>query len=176
MTTKADLNGYIKDTIAAWDAYEVPYAMFSDSTTQAIANPANAQVITFNTDEVKNGITHSTVTNPGRVTIPTAGAYLITVSAIVDVVSGAVPQHINVWMRVGGSDVARSNTIIELNSAAVEFTLAVSFIYVFTANQYFELWMYGSATTVQLLATAAGTNPTRPACPSIIMTVNKVSG
>lgn len=151
---------------------EMPYAMASDSTTQGITSVASAQVITFNTSEVLSGITR---TSTSRYTIITAGTYLITFSGIANLAATPGDKHLEMWLRVGGVDVARSNTRVQITNASTAMTLAVSFLYTFAAGQYFELWTWGDDTDCQWLATAAATGPTRPAVPSVIMTVNMVS-
>lgn len=151
-----------------------PYACFSDSTTQAVANAANVQAITFNTDETKYRITHSTSVNPSRIYIDIAGTYYIFLSAVVDTTSGT-NKRIHMFMNVEGTPVARSNTILNIATSSMEQVISVAFYYTFTAGQYFEIMMWGTDTTVEILATGAQANPTRPACPSIILTVHKVS-
>jgi hypothetical protein len=148
-----------------------PYMCQSDSTDQAIANVTLAQLITFNTDVSHSGITR---TSSSRFTIPNPGTYLITFSAIV--YSTSLGKVINIWIRKDGTDIASSNTPYTFKSNGIASIITVTFIETFTANQYFELWMWGDDTGVKLDATAAGTSPTRPASPSIIMTVNKISG
>lgn len=151
----------------------IPHGSFSDSTTQTSGGTTTANAITFNTDEVKAGITHSTVTNPSRITVDTAGTYLITFSIIVN--ASAVNKHINIWLSVGGTNVARSNTVYELPLSGEALT-TVTYIYTFTAGQYFEImWCSRDDASMTLLATAADVNPTTPASPSVILTVNKIS-
>jgi hypothetical protein len=144
----------------------LPHMMQSDSTDQAIANIANAQLITFNTDVHHSGITRS---SSSRFTITKVGSYLITFSGVC---VGATGQEIDVWLRVNGNDVANSNTIYPFKTTGVSGVVAVSFIQHFDVNDYFEFWTWGSAVTSTWKATAAGTSPTRPACPSIIITCN----
>ena len=55
-----------------------------------------------------------------------------------------------------------------------ETVIAVTFVQKFVVGDYFEFWCWGDNTGVKLLATAAGTSPTRPAVPSIIMTANYI--
>jgi hypothetical protein len=157
---------------ATW--YTLPHGMFSSSATQTIASITAEQLVTFNTDELKVKVTHSTSTNPSRITLDEAGTYLITVSAVVHETT-ADKVHFDFWLKVDGTAIARSNTIVTCPTKEVEQTLAVSFIYPFTAGQYFEFAIWGATTTIELLATAAGSTPTRPACPSIICAVNKIS-
>jgi hypothetical protein len=151
----------------------LPFGMFSSSSTQRIANSSTAQLITFGTTEILSGLTK---TSTSRFTIDAAGTYLITFSGIADTgAGGGTGKHIEIWLAVGGSYVANSNTRIQIPNEATEMTVAVSFLYTFAATNYFELFCSGDDTNVGWLATAAGTSPTRPACPSVIMTVNKIS-
>jgi hypothetical protein len=147
----------------------VPYLMQSDNTDQAIANIANTQVITFDTNVHASDITR---TSTSRFTIIDAGVYLISFSGVT---SGVINEAIEVWLRVDGVDVADSNTRYTFKSNGANAVIAVTFIQEFTAGQYFEFWTWGSATSSKWEYTAAGTSPTRPATPSIIMTCNWLS-
>lgn len=148
----------------------MPYLLQSDSTTQAIANVANAQVVTFDTDVYHSQITR---TSSSRFTITKAGTYRIFISAIAD--TTVSNKEIELWFRVNGSDIANSNTIVRMANNNMETTLAVEYVYEFSVDDYFEIWIWGDNTGVQLLATGAGSTPTRPACPSIIMSCNMIS-
>ncbi len=146
-----------------------PYLMQSDSTDQAIANVNNAQVMTFDTDVYHSGITR---TSSSRFTIVTAGTYLICFSGIA---AGVITKIIEVWLRVNGVDVASSNTNYTFKSNGASTIIAVSFIQTFTAGQYFEFWTWGDDTGNKWDATAAAIGPVRPACPSLIITCNRIS-
>ena len=150
---------------------DLPHLMQSDSTDQAIANVANAQVITFDTDVHHHNIAR---TSSSRFTIASAGSYLITFSGVC--LSGVAGKRIEVWLRVDGADVANSNTIYIFKAANANTVISVSFIMHFNAGQYFEFWTWGDDLGVKWDATAAGALPTRPACPSIIITCNYISG
>jgi hypothetical protein len=146
----------------------IPHMMQSDTTDQAIANTANAQVITFNTDVHHNGITR---TSASRFTITKEGSYLIAFSGIA---TGVINKKIEFWLRVDGSDVANSNTTYTFKSTGANAVIAVTFIEHFAVGQYFEFWTWGDDTGNRWDATVAGTSPTRPAIPSIIITANYV--
>ena len=150
-----------------------PYGCFSHSSTITLTGGTTADAIPFNTDEVKNNITHSTSVNPSRITVPIAGVYSIIFSVIAK--AGTINKLYNIWLAVDGSPVARTNTIQNLSTASVERIITVEFFYTFTAGQYFEIMHWSDATNTQIVATGTQTNPTRPACPSIILTVKKVS-
>lgn len=148
----------------------LPHLMQSDATDQAIANVANAQVITFDTDVHHKDITR---TSSSRFTITKVGSYLITFSGIA--ISAIASKRIEVWLRINGDDLAGSNTVYTFKAANANTVIAVSFIQHFSVNDYFEFWTWGDDTGVKWDATAAGTSPTRPAAPSIIVTANYIS-
>lgn len=147
-----------------------PHLMQSDSTDQAIANVANAQVITFDTDVHHRNITR---TSSSRFTVVFGGSYLIAFSGIA--VAAVAGKLIQVWLRVDGSDIANSNTIYVFKGVNASAVIAVTFIQYLSAGQYFEFWTWGDDTGCKWDATAAAGSPTRPASPSIIITANLVS-
>ena len=148
----------------------LPHLMQSDSTTQSIANINNAQLVTFDTDVHSVKITR---TSSSRFTFTQSGSYLIAISIIADLAAGA-NKHIEIWLRKNGVDVENSNTRVHLTSS-IETVVAVTFICDLEADDYFEFWTWGDSTSCQWLATAAGSSPTRPAVPSIIMTCNQIA-
>ena len=148
----------------------VPHLMQSDSTDQSIADINSAQVITFDTDVHHHGITR---TSSSRFTITKAGSYLIAFSGVA---VGATSKEIDMWLRVNDDDVAGSNTIYFFKTTGVGGIVAVTFIQHFNVGDYFEFWTWGDSTACKWDAIAAGVSPTRPACPSIIITANFVSG
>lgn len=155
---------------------KVPHGTFYSLATQAIANVAATQVIALEKDVDVRGLTHSTVTNNSRITVPFTGTYEIIFSGIADLASGSPNKHLEVWPAINGSAVTDSNTIVEITSLTTEMTVAVAYILDMTAGQYLELITWGDATTCEWLATAAAAGPTRPACPSVIVTVKMISG
>ncbi|MFA5381913.1 MAG: hypothetical protein WC356_02020 [Candidatus Micrarchaeia archaeon] len=164
--THFDSNGVIAFNGTA--SIVIPHLMQSDSTDQAIINASNAQIINFDTDVHHNGITR---TDANTFTITKAGSYLICFSGVTQ---GVINEYIDVWLKKNSSYVANSNTIYQYKSNNATAIVAVSFIEHFAIGDTFEFWTWGSSTGDKWDATAAGTNPTRPACPSIIITANFV--
>tara|TARA_R110000868_G_scaffold213526_1_gene463622 strand:- start:283 stop:786 length:504 start_codon:yes stop_codon:yes gene_type:complete len=157
------------------------HGQYFDTTTQTIASATTAQIITFNTTDVQTGMTKGTGTGSvanSRFTLPSTGIYQFNLSVVVNVASGGA-KSMSVWFRSavsGGTpaDIANSATTIDVST--VSQVLSVPFFYNCTAiNDIVEIWMSGTATACEILAVAAGVSPTRPASPSIIMTINKIS-
>ena len=111
--------------------------------------------------------------NSGNIFFTSSGEYLVAVSAIVD--TDTINKKMNLWLYVDGSDVTRSNTIVNCPNSSSEMVLAVTFIVTATASSYMQLRTTANDDGVRMLTTLAGSDPTRPACPSIIVTINKIS-
>jgi hypothetical protein len=163
---------------SAWNATHTiagtrEYGFISDSTIQTIASTTVAYPITFDTNEALSDITHSTSVDTSRITVDKAGVYKIDFDGLFDLTSGA-NETVEVWLRVNGTDVPRSNNMYSLVNTQSSADRYSSWIYTFTAGQYFELVMRSSSTSMRLLAVAAGTNPTRPAMPSAVVSVFRI--
>lgn len=146
---------------------------FYDTTDQSVA--ANtAQAITLNTTDISQGIT---IASGSRVTVDRAGKFNFQFSLQFSNTDVA-DQDVSVWFRKNGTDIAQSNTLISVPSshggtpghAVAAWNLWVDL----TAGQYVELYWSTTSVNVIIDAIAAQTSPTRPATPSVILTVNEV--
>lgn len=165
-------SGNVQDAIIESCNLVIPYLMQSDSTTQTITTADTPQVLTFDTDIYHEGITR---TSSSRFTVPTAGTYIIAFSGIAGCASGN-KNPIEVWLKVDGTDVPASNTRTHVSSVDMTATVALAFIYKFTANQYFEFWTASDLTgIVSWESTSAVNTAGGVASPSVIITCNKVS-
>ena len=152
----------------------LPYGNFSSLTSQFATAATVAYPVILEYDDVKNGLTHSTAgTASADVQIDIAGTYLITFSAVAK--TNAPNDILDIWLRVNGADVPRSNTVSKFIGTGNERIVTVAYIYTFTAGQKFTLMYWGNAAGVQMVATGTAGTPARPASPSIIVTVNKIS-
>lgn len=148
-----------------------PYATFYSSQTQAIANKGNAQAITYNITGAQKGIT---LVNSTKITLPQVGNYCLLFSAIgIDSTSNS-GNNLSIWLRKNGFDVDNSNTIVLVKKSSPTTVVATFDISCITPGDYYELFMAGQDTTVELAATAAqvavpNVSPAQPACPSIIV-------
>lgn len=154
-----------------------PHATFSSSTTQAVANAANAQVVTYNTTLDANGVY---LVSNSRITLPQAGNYCFTFSAIGHNSGSASAKWLNLWLRKNGSDVANTSTIVGTAKDAPTTVVATFVVPCTTPGDYYEMWMAGQDTSSEILATGAqaavpGVSPAQPACPSIVVAVWQIN-
>jgi hypothetical protein len=150
-----------------------PHCQISDTTTQTIANAAVAQAITLNTNDELCFMTHSTLTNTSRIYSDVSGHYMFFVSVICDLALGT-NQQIDIWFRKNGVDITNSNTTIVVTGTAKQ-VISVMIDIDMKDGDYLETMFAGQDTNVRIEATAAQANPTRPVCPSIILTGWKVA-
>jgi hypothetical protein len=136
-------------------------------------------VYTVNTSQEVGSIT-ITGTIASRLTVLRPGVYNAQFSAQFINVDTAAIHDVNVWFRKNGVNIADSNTTLSVlnKHSGVDGAglMTVNLFVSLNANDYIELAWWASDTDVQLAAIAAGASPTRPAIPSIIATLNCVSG
>lgn len=148
---------------------------FWSTANQTAATTTSAYVVTFNNSNAQSdGV--SVVSN-SRVTVANPGFYNIAVS--VQVTNSAVQIHDAwFWFRKNGTDIADSCSQESIqqshggNPGALIFYVNV--IEKLVAGDYIELVWSASNTAVSLETIAAGVSPTRPASPSVILTINQV--
>lgn len=171
-TQKLDVNGNVN--ISGNLSVKVPYAMFSDNTTQVIALADTAQPINFSTTEDNWQIA---LQGKQNITFQQAGDYYIDVSAIgtVDLPN----KHVQLWLQksTGGGafvNVPRSNTKMELATAMTEIPLAVSFMIDLQPTDKIRFMMASDDVGSSLVYT---TNTSySPESPSIIINMHKIGG
>lgn len=130
-------------------------------------NITDTQAITFDSNDILSGIEHSTVTNPSRIYFPTAGSYLFIASGMF-----APNGIVNIWPRINGVDVPSSNSKFSSTGYVI---LTVPYNLHINAGDYVEFIQAVAYAGDGIIAIPASTNPTIPATPSIILTINKVS-
>lgn len=153
-----------------------PHATFSSSIDQTIADPALAQVVTFDTTINANGVT---LVGGTKMTLPQPGNYSFSISAVAAATGAASAKQVSIWFRKNGSDVANSNTYLSV-SKDVPTVIALTLDLPCTAvGDYYELWWSGETTSVKLDAVPAVSGsatfpPNQPASPSIIVTIGQI--
>ena len=148
----------------------VYYGSFYDTTDQTNAGATSVNKMTLNTTDLANGV--SIVSN-SRITIANTGIYNLQFSAQVFKTSGGTSK-IDIWLCKNGSNVANTNTELQLDGNNHGTVAAWNFFVNAAAGDYFELCWASADTAVRLDYTAAQSSPTRPAIPSLIVTVQKI--
>ena len=132
------------------------------------ANQVNK--MTYNATDISNGV--SIVSN-SRITIANAGVYNIQFSAQLDKTDSG-DDVVDIWLSKNNNNVANSNTQTTLTGNNGKHVAAWNFFVQAAAGDYFEICWSSPDAAVFLNYVGATSNPTRPAIPSVILTVNKV--
>jgi hypothetical protein len=149
------------------------HGTFSDSNTKTVPATNAEYAVTYNSNDSLVNLTHAV--GDSKIYVPAAGAYVVLMSAVI-AISQAPAALFDLWVKVNGQNLDKSNTQVKINSAAVAQVLSVGFVLDLGANDYFEFFYHAGSVYAEILAVAAQTGPpVIPACPSVIVAVNKVS-
>jgi len=146
------------------------YGSFYSTVDQTNGGATVANKMTYNTTDISNGVS---IVSSSRITIANAGVYNIQFSAQFDKTDSG-DDTVQIWFQKNGSNIANSNTEMTLTGNNGKHVAAWNFFVNASSGDYFEICWHSSDTAVFINYIAAATTPTRPAIPSVILTVNKV--
>lgn len=150
-------------------AYKEPYLSMYSTATQAIAVADTEQLVTFDTTVISKKIA---VTSSSRFTVNEAGNYNCIVNFQLKG-SGSNKIH-SLWLKVDGTNVAYALSQNEIVNANDTKDITFAFQFPMAAGQYLEVWMSGTATSLQIQSIAAAGTPTRPAAASTVLRLFKL--
>jgi len=156
----------------------LPYALLISDADQSNASITSENLLTYTSVSPTNGIS---VTNNSRIKVPCAGNYLVTFTLQVTN-QGNTAAEFEVWAKDTGTNISLSNTRFDIparKSSSIWSHIVPAITFIFTvddpANDYLEIAWWSDSLDVYIEHYAAGTSPTRPAIPSVILTINFVS-
>lgn len=156
-----------------------PHAMLVSSQDQANAGTTSENLVTYNEPVAGSGI--SVVSN-SQIHFAQPGKYLVTFS-LQFTNRGNSAHEIEVWAKNGTTNYPLSNTRYDIaarKSGSVWAHQVAAISGIFDVNNvdtdYLQIAWWSDGADVYLEHYAAGTSPTRPAIPSVILTANFVSG
>ena len=157
---------------------ENPHAMLMSDEDQTNPSITGANQLSFNQLVITKGVR---VENTDEIWFDQAGQYLVTFTLQVTN-RGNTAAEFEVWAGYNGSNYPLSNTRFDIparKSATVWSHIVPAITGIFTVanpqTEYLTIKWWASSTDVYLEHYAAGTSPTRPEIPSVILTVNFVS-
>jgi hypothetical protein len=137
---------------------------------------SGAKAIQFGETDYEDGIS---MVDGSKITFATAGTYDIQFSAQLSFRGGGKDQVVNIWLAKNGESVSNSNTRVIIPGSNEGYTVASwNFFTTVEANDYVELIWNASNSGVQILheQDSGESGLYQPGIPSIILTVNQVSG
>lgn len=159
------------------DGYEEKqYGSFYDTTTQSIANTANAQVININSTAENNGVS---IVAGNKITFTNQRTYSFTFSMQFQNTDTSIQTAV-VWLKYNGTDYPNSASKFDIPSShggtPGSVIGTVNFVNSSApgGGDYVQLYWSGTSTLLSLKTIAAGTSPVYPQSPSVILTVVQV--
>jgi hypothetical protein len=157
---------------------QTPHAMLMSDQDQASAGTTVANILTYNQPVITQGVE---VRNSGEIWFEQAGQYLVTFTLQVSNRGNAL-QEFEVWASYNGTNYPLSNTRFDIparKSVSVWSHIVPAITGIFTvqnpSTEYLTIKWWSDSTDVFLEHYPVNTSPTRPAIPSVIMTVNLIS-
>jgi hypothetical protein len=149
-------------------------ATFFDITTQTNAGATVANQVLIGSTQGANGFT---LGPDNRINIVNSGTYYIDFSAQLSFTGGATsPYNVTVWYTVNDVIVPNSAFTFTTTGGQNDQTLArIADTITLEGGQYIKFYWWSAVTGMRLLATAAGTNPTRPLSPSVNVSIFNVA-
>lgn len=145
---------------------------FENTSTLTNAGITSSNLITFDTTSTANGIS---VVSSSQITFVNAGRYLVNFLGQFAFAGGASNYNITVWWAKNGTIVTNGSSTFTTTSAQNSQIMAnVEDIIQIAAGDYIQFYWWAGASGISLLSTAAGTNPTRPASPSVKLNIFNV--
>jgi hypothetical protein len=109
-----------------------------------------------------------------RFVVASAGTYNLQFSCQIESTGGGSVQTMDIWLAINGNNVDNSNTQIAGNSNNGRAVASWNFVEPLNAGDYMELKFSVSDIRLGFAYDASQINPTRPAIPSVIVTLTQV--
>lgn len=154
-------------------ANDIKYGAWHSSTTQT-ATANTATVMTLDTTDYSNGCV---LQSGSQLKVTDAGLYNIQFSAQLTSTDTSI-HDVSIWLRKNGTNVAATNSMVSVpnsHGGVNGHSLpAWNFFIQLAANDYVELVWSTDSANISIEAVGTQTTPTRPATPSIIVTMDRV--
>jgi len=163
----------IKINTPAVPAAILYYGNFALSTSQASGGTTADNLITWDTTNLSKGMALGS--DASQIVFAVPGTYNLNFLGQFNFTGGTSDYHITTWFSKNGVQVPSSAFTFTTASAQGSQVLAnIEAPISVLPNDYIQFHWWSGAAGMSLLATAAGTNPTRPASPSANLTIYNV--
>jgi hypothetical protein len=148
------------------------YGQFSSTQTQS-GSANTAYIMTFDTTDFSQNVS---LVSGSRLTVSNTGLYNVQFSTQLHTTTNQAVDF-SIWFAMTGSDIANSNTDFSIEKVAGGGfqVAALNFLTQIQSGSYVELKYSKTTTNGQLQAKGVQSTPTRPATPSVIVTLTQIA-
>jgi len=147
------------------------YGGFYSTASQTVTAADTATTIVFNGTEYTSNV--SLGTPASRVVISNTGLFRIDVDLQFSK-ANASTSLVDFWFMKNGVDVTNSASTLTLSGNNVRVAVSHTLLEQVTAGDYFEVLFSSPDAAMSITATGTQTSPTRPAAPSVLLTVEQI--
>jgi hypothetical protein len=156
------------------------WGSFYDTTNQAIVSTTTAYAINLgNSDPLNNGVS---IVGGNKITVSNSGVYNLQYSLQLKN-SDTQIHNAQIWLRKNDTgstgDVANSNSYAAITASHGGTPgyniVAVNYVMALNSGDYLQLMWNADNTSVSISTLAAGTNPTSPVSPGVILTMSHIA-
>ena len=148
------------------------YGMFQDNNTQTNGGATTANLMLLRTTDFANGVS---IASDSRITVQTGGVYNIQFSSQFSRAGGTGFSTVEVWMGKNGANLAETNGQVNIPQSGGKAIASWNYLVQANSGDYFQLYWSSTDASVEMWYGGAGTDPTRPETPSVIVTVTQVA-
>lgn len=149
------------------------YGMFQHNQTISSGGATTANLFPLDTTDFANGIS---VVDGSKVTFTTGGIYNFQFSAQLYRSGGGTGfSTVEIWLSKNGANIPETNGQMNVPQSGGKAMAAWNYLVPVNAGDYLQLYWSSTDAELQILYSGAGTDPTRPITPSIIVTVVQVA-
>jgi hypothetical protein len=152
------------------DLYTFTGASIYDTTLQPNAGATAVNLMTYDSIDFA---AYVSIENGTDIVVDQSGYYNLQFSAQFDKTDNG-NDIVQIWLRKNGNDVPYSTTEVTVRGNDGKFVAAWNLFVALDKLDYVQLAWHSTDTNMRIFAGAAGTNPTRPNIPSVILTIHKI--
>jgi len=153
----------------------LPFGSFYDVNDQTVASTTTAYPITLSNTDLSENVFLS---NSSRINVRAAGKYNVQFSVQFANTDNQI-HDADIWIRKNGSDLTNSNSQFSIPNSHGgtdgHLIAALNLFVDLAANDYVQLMWSAASTQVKLEYIGTQSSPTRPATPSVIVTIQHIS-
>ena len=149
------------------------WGQFWSTSNQTNAGATSVNYMTVNNSDPSNNQVQIGATS-SQIKVLNAGVYNVQFSAQFDKTDGG-KDDVSVWFLKNGVNIPDSNSIFSLEGNHDKLIAALNLMVTLGVNDYIQIAWASADTDMSLHFDGAGTSPTRPQTPSVIITLQQVA-
>lgn len=147
------------------------HGAFHSELTQTVISTTTSYSLSAETVDFANGVS---VVDGSKFTVSSGGTFNFQFSAVFQKTQGGSIEFVSLWLAKNNSNIPWSNTDVSMANNNEYVVAAWNFVEEMNAGDYLELKWRSSTLSMSCSTIGEQTNPSRPATPSVIVTLTQI--